>query len=144
METGIRMAESLNCSPVWGDTALVDILRVQTPYFLQANPSFSWSSAWLCLLAWYPPRIQLGKSSKRCSFCIKKFSLFGWTSISANKEVSVQFSHSVMSNPLQPHGLQHARLPCPSPTPRACSNSCPSSLWCHREVWLMHNATDAQ
>ena len=38
--------------------------------------------------------------------------------------LSVQFSHSVMSNSLRPHGLQHARLPCPSPTPRACSNSC--------------------
>ena len=35
---------------------------------------------------------------------------------------SVQFSHSVMSNLLQPHGLQHTRLPCPPPTPRACSN----------------------
>ena len=41
-----------------------------------------------------------------------------------------QFS-SVMSNSLQPHGLQHARLPCPSPTPRAYSNLCPSSWWCH-------------
>ena len=40
---------------------------------------------------------------------------------------SVQFSHSVMSESLQFHGLQHARLPCPSPTPRACSNSCPLS-----------------
>ena len=40
---------------------------------------------------------------------------------------SIQFSHSVVSDSLQPHGLQHARLPCPSPTPRACSNSCPSS-----------------
>ena len=40
---------------------------------------------------------------------------------------SVQFSHSVMSKSLQFHGLQHARLPCPSPTPRACSNSCPLS-----------------
>ena len=39
---------------------------------------------------------------------------------------SVQFSHSVVSNSLQPQGLQHARLPCPSPTPRAYSNSCPS------------------
>ena len=38
--------------------------------------------------------------------------------------VSVQFRHSVMSNTLQPHGLQHARTPCPSPTSRACSNSC--------------------
>ena len=44
---------------------------------------------------------------------------------------SVQFSRSVISNSLQPHGLQHTRLPCPSPTPRACSNSCPSCQWCH-------------
>ena len=36
-----------------------------------------------------------------------------------------------MSDSLQPQGLQHARLPCPSLTPRACSNSCPSSWWCH-------------
>ena len=43
---------------------------------------------------------------------------------------SVQFSHSVMSNSLQPHGPQHARLICPSPTPRACSNSCPLNRWC--------------
>ena len=41
------------------------------------------------------------------------------------------FSRSVMSYSLRPHGLQHARLPCPSPTPGACSNSCPSSWWCH-------------
>ena len=36
-----------------------------------------------------------------------------------------------MSNSLWPYGLQHARLPCPSPIPGACSNSCPSSWWCH-------------
>ena len=42
-----------------------------------------------------------------------------------------QFSHSVMSNFLGPHGLQHSRLPCPSPTPEACSNSCPLTWWCH-------------
>ena len=45
-----------------------------------------------------------------------------------------QFSHSVMSNSLRPHGLQHARLPSPSPTPRAYSNSCPTSWWCHPTV----------
>ena len=45
-----------------------------------------------------------------------------------------QFSCSVMSDPLQPHGLQHARLPCPSPTPRVYSNSCPSSRWCHPTI----------
>ena len=44
---------------------------------------------------------------------------------------SVQFSLSVMSTSLQPHGLQHPRLPYPSPTPWACSNSCPLSRWCH-------------
>ena len=42
-----------------------------------------------------------------------------------------RFSHSVVSDSLQPYGLQHARLSCPSPTPGACSNSCPSSQWCH-------------
>ena len=47
---------------------------------------------------------------------------------------TVQFSHSVMSNSLGPHGLQHARFPCPSPTPRACSNSRPSSQWCHPTI----------
>ena len=40
---------------------------------------------------------------------------------------SVQFSHSVMSNSLQPHRLQHTRLPCPSPAPGSCSDSCPLS-----------------
>ena len=45
--------------------------------------------------------------------------------------VLFQFSCSVVSNSLQPCGLQPTRLPCPSPTPRACSNSCPSSWWCH-------------
>ena len=44
---------------------------------------------------------------------------------------SVQFSHSVVSSSLWPNRLQHARLPCPSPTPGACSNSCPSRRWCH-------------
>ena len=47
---------------------------------------------------------------------------------------SVQFSHSVVSNSLQPHGLQHARAPCLSPTPGVYSNSCPSSLWCYPTI----------
>ena len=44
------------------------------------------------------------------------------------------FSRSVVSNTLQPRGLQHAKLPCPSPSPRACSNSCPLSRWCHPTI----------
>ena len=46
----------------------------------------------------------------------------------------VKFSHSIMSNSLWPHGLQHTRLPCPSPPPRAYSNSCPLSQWCHPTI----------
>ena len=45
-----------------------------------------------------------------------------------------QFSHSVVSDSLWPHGLQHSRLPCPAPTTGACSNSCPSSQWCHPTI----------
>jgi len=47
---------------------------------------------------------------------------------------SVQFSHSVVSDCLQPHESQHARPPCPSPTPGVYSNSCPSSWWCHPAI----------
>ena len=47
---------------------------------------------------------------------------------------SVQFSRSVVSNSLRPHGLQHARPPCPLPTPGAYSNSCPLSWWCHPTI----------
>ena len=47
---------------------------------------------------------------------------------------SIQFSRSIMSDSLWPHALQHTRLPCPSPNPRACSNSCPLSWWCHPTI----------
>ena len=47
---------------------------------------------------------------------------------------SVQFSGAVVCDPLRPHELQHVRLLCPSPTPRTCSNSCPSSWWCHPTI----------
>ena len=47
---------------------------------------------------------------------------------------SVQFSHRVVSNSLQPHESQHVRPPCPSPTPGVHSDSCPSSQWCHPAI----------
>ena len=50
------------------------------------------------------------------------------------RPTSVQFSCSVVSDSLRPQGLQHTRLPCPLPTPRACSNSCPLSWWCHPTI----------
>ena len=54
---------------------------------------------------------------------------FSWRDLS-----SVQFSPSVMSGSLRPHGLQHAVPPCPSPTHRIYSNSCPLSQWCHSAI----------
>ena len=50
------------------------------------------------------------------------------------KKPPVQFSHSVVSNLLQPHESQHANPPCPSPTPGVHSDSCPSSKWCHPAI----------
>ena len=50
------------------------------------------------------------------------------------KFLSIQFSLSVVSNSLWPYGLQYTRLPCPSRTPRAYSNSCPLHRWCHPTI----------
>ena len=47
---------------------------------------------------------------------------------------SVQFSHSVLSDSVRPHGLQHTRPSCQSPTPRDYTNSCPLSRWCHPTI----------
>ena len=60
------------------------------------------------------------------------FSLF--TDWGTEKQLHSQFSCSVVSDSLQPQGLQHARLPCPSPVPGPCSNSCPLSQWCHPTI----------
>ena len=67
-----------------------------------------------------------------CSHEIKRRLLLGRKAITNLS--SVQFSHSVVSDSLQPHESQYARPPCPSPTPRVHSNSCPSSQWCHPAI----------
>ena len=54
--------------------------------------------------------------------------------VSRHLTFSVQFSHSVVSDSLRPHESQHARPPCPSPTPGVYSNSCPSSRWYHLAI----------
>ena len=54
--------------------------------------------------------------------------------ITVGDDFTVQFSRSVMPNSLWHHGLQHARPPCPSPTPGVYSNSCPLSRWCHPTI----------
>ena len=65
-----------------------------------------------------------------CQGCILLPSLFNLYA----EQSSVQFSHSVTFNFLQLHGLQHTRPPCPSPAPGVCSDSCPSSWWCHLTI----------
>ena len=67
-----------------------------------------------------------------CVFCI--IVIFRITNSFNKYFSSVQFCRSVMSDSLQPHGLQNARFPCPSPTPGAYSNSCPSCQWCHPTI----------
>ena len=65
-----------------------------------------------------------------CNCCVPTFP----ANISFIFGCTVQFSHSVVSDSLRPHGLQHARLPCPSPAPRAYLNSFPSCWWCHPTI----------
>ena len=70
----------------------------------------------------------------------KKFlmvSVIGWLRdlmLVLIKNSSVQFSHSVVSNSLRPHELQHTRTPCPSPTARVYPNPCPLTRWCHSTI----------
>ena len=95
-------------------------------------PSLSWHTilsihCWICFTS-----IMLRIS---VSILIRNIALqFFFLVTSLSGLGSVQFSCSVVSDSLRPHGLQHARLPCPSPTPRACSNSCTSSRWCYSTV----------
>ena len=78
---------------------------------------FSLVSCWGAILGLYSVSMGLAKK-----FCLT-FSIS-----------SVQFSRSVVSDSLRPHGLQHTRPPYPSPTPRVYSNSCPLSQWCHPTI----------
>ena len=64
--------------------------------------------------------------------CLPFIYIFLWIFI--NTYISVQFSHSVVSDSLRPHESQHARPPCPSPTPGVHPDYCPSSQWCHPAI----------
>ena len=74
---------------------------------------------------WSPPTL-------RCHWASLSFSLFKILSPPFN--LLLLLICSLVSDSLRPHGLQHARLPCPSPSPRACSNSCPLSQGCHSTI----------
>ena len=90
------------------------------------------------VLEWGVIAFSRGSSQCRdqsCVFFTGRQIVYPW----ATREIlriwlNVQLSHSVMSDSLQAHGLQHTRLPCPSPIPGAYSNSCPLSRWCHPTI----------
>ena len=65
---------------------------------------------------------------------VSKATRRAWKRVRNDQISSVKFSCSVVSDSLRPQRLQHTRLPCPSPTPRTCSNSCPWSRWCHPTI----------
>ena len=77
---------------------------------------------------WTYWRCQKALWFKATLYCFNSYSSY------TTRWYSVQFSHSVISDSLWSHGLQHARLPCPSPTPGACSNSCTLNWWCHPTI----------
>ena len=90
----------------------------------------SWSSfhipvGHLYVLLWKKMSVQV-----LCPFKKSSYSVFIFLFLIC----SVQFSRSVVSHSLRPHGLQHSRPPCPSPTPGVYSNSCSLSQWCHPTI----------
>ena len=68
------------------------------------------------------------------TFHLRSWQHWGLLSRFMTQFSSLQLSHSVMSDSMWPHGLQHTRLLCPSPTPEVYSNSCPLSWWCHPTI----------
>ena len=77
-----------------------------------------------------------GRRSNQCDFLMATSWVKRWGQEKQQglSRPSVQFSCSVVSDSLRPHESQHARPPCPSPTPRIDSNSCPLSQWCHPAI----------
>ena len=90
-------------------------------------PSHSWGSTLMTFTSQSTPPTQL---PSHWGLDLKQMNVWRTQTFS----LSVQFSRSVVSDSLRPHGLQHARPPCPSPTPRVYSNSCPLSQWCHPTI----------
>ena len=87
---------------------------------------------WICV-KWFYGRV------KKMWFCsllgvVKRIKVIWWLDRWMFLFISVQFSHSVVSNSLWPHGPQHARPPCPWLTPRVYPNLCPLSWWCHPTI----------
>ena len=107
----------------WGKSwqGLKSIPRFPHPWIREEGtfPTVKWSRLWV------------SNAEDTCLILVRKQTPHAMWCSQINQFSSVQ---SVMSDCLQPHGLQHARPPCPSPTPRIYSNSYPLSQWCHLTI----------
>ena len=104
------------------------VAEPKTGHLVKAWPVLSGKGGWSMFLTWLiiDPLLS-ARAYLQWGVTSSKHTQFFVTS-------SIQFSRSVISNSLPPHRLQHARLPCLSPTPGACSNSCPSRRWWHPTI----------
>ena len=105
-----------------------DTIQPSQPLLSPSPPAFNLSQ-YQGLFKWVS---SLHQEAKVLEFQLQHQS-FQWTPRTVLL-CSVQVSCLVMFDSLQPHGLQYTSPPCPSPTPRACSNSCPLSRWCHQTI----------
>ena len=122
----------ISCIPCTGRQILYHWANMEAYPIPKASGTFSAIKATHMLATtspqWFPTIVSSQKTPNSAPW------LPEWFHILQPSVGSVQFSHSVMSNSLKPHWLQHARLPCPSPTPGAYSNSGPSSRWYHPTI----------
>ena len=94
----------------------------------------NWIRVWLTGCEQHTWLSGIEKSSFIISYITQNINKICWLIRCWYNSSSVQFSHSVVSNCLRPHGLKHSRTPCPSPTPGVHPNSCPLSWWCHPTI----------
>ena len=115
-----------------GDCCFTTCIIIKELLFCQVKYSNGICLYYSLVLSWLPSPFAHQMPFNICMVKVSNILMMLYLQICYSS--SVQFSLSVVSDSLQIHGLQHARIPCPSPTPRACSNSCPSSRWCHPTI----------
>ena len=114
----------------------VRLLAIPWTAAYQASPSmgFSRQEYWSGLPLPSPLTIWVLESLHKYMGIWRVMFLYNWSQWLSYQFSSVHFSRSVVSNSLQPHEPQHARPPCPSPTPGVHPNPCPLSRWCHPPI----------
>ena len=120
------------CVKLFPDTLNQEDMHSESEYYIMFGKRSDSSHCQLCKVFFFffllCPVLLVAQSlfqdAGYFSCCMHDHFFFSFSVVAFN---SVQFSCSVVSDSFRPHGLQHIRLPCPSPTPGACSNSCASS-----------------